>query len=79
MRLRLYKLQAKDEQARKQKADQQLDQQDWEDIDGVLHHQDLPYVPEIIQTELISRHHDNLLASHFGIKKTHELVAQKYY
>lgn len=27
-----------------------------------LHHQGLPYVPEIIGTELISRHHDYLLA-----------------
>ena len=45
----------------------------------MLHHQGLPYVPEIIQTELISRHHDNLLAGHFGIKKTRKLVARKYY
>ena len=29
--------------------------------------------------ELISRHHDNLLAGHFGIKKIQELVARKYY
>ena len=46
----------------------------WENIDGMLHYQGLPYTPEII-----SRYHDNLLANHFGIKKTHELVAQKYY
>ena len=79
MRLRLHELQAEDEQARKLRADQQLGQQGWDDIDGVLHHQGLPYVPEIIRTELISRHHDDPLASHFGIKKIHELVAQKYY
>ena len=29
--------------------------------------------------ELISRYHDNLLAGYFSIKKTRELVAQKYY
>ena len=44
-----------------------------------MHHQGLPYVPEIIKTELISRHHDDPLAGHFGIEKTRELVARKYY
>ena len=83
MRLRLYELQAKDEQARKLRADQQpnqqLSQQGWDNIDSVLHYQGLPYVPEIIRTELISRHHDNPLADHFGIEKTRKLIAQKYY
>ena len=37
------------------------------------------YVLKIVRTELISRYHDNPLARHFGIKKTRELVAQKYY
>lgn len=46
----------------------------WEDIGWVLHHQGLPYVPKIIRTELISRQHDDLLAGHFGIEKTRELV-----
>ena len=45
----------------------------------MLHHQGLLYVLEIIRTELISRHHNNPLADHFDIEKTHELVAQKYY
>ena len=36
-------------------------------------------MPEIIETELISRHHDDPLAGHFGIEKTCELVAQRYY
>ena len=44
-----------------------------------MHYQGLPYVPEIIWIELISKHYDNPLAGHFGIKKTQELVAQKYY
>ena len=30
----------------------------WEDVEGVVHHQGLSYVPEIIWTELTSRHHD---------------------
>ncbi len=45
----------------------------------MLHHQSLPYVPKIVRTELISRHHDDPLAGHFGIDKTQELIAQKYY
>ncbi len=45
----------------------------------MLHHQGLPYVPQVIRTELISRHHDDPLAGHFGIEKTRKLVARKYY
>ena len=78
MRLRLQELQNKDDHARRLRAEQ-LVKDDWQDIDGVLHYQGLPYVPEIIRTELISRHHDDPLAGHFGIKKTRELIAQKYY
>ena len=77
MRLRLQELQDEDEHARKLRAAQLA--KDWQDIDGVLHYQGLPYVPEIIQTELISRHHDDPLAGHFGIEKTQELLSRKYY
>ena len=52
---------------------------DYEEVDGVLHHQGLPFVPEAIRTELISRHHDDPLAGHFGIDKTRELIGRKYY
>ena len=45
----------------------------------MLHHQGLLFVPEAIRIELISRHHDNPLAGHFGIEKTRELLARKYY
>lgn len=45
----------------------------------MLHCQGLPYVPEMIRTELISRHHNNPLAEHFGIEKTRKLIARKYY
>ncbi len=34
---------------------------------------------EIIRMKLISRHHNNTLVGHFGIKKTWELIARKYY
>ena len=51
----------------------------WEDVDKMLPFSGLPYVPKIICTELISRYHNDLLAGPFGIKKTRELIAQKYY
>ena len=62
---------------RKLRAEQLV--KDWQDIEGVLHYQDLFYVPEIIRTKLISKYHDNPLTGHFGIEKTRELVARKYY
>lgn len=37
------------------------------------------YIPEIIQTNLIGRYNYDLLADHFGINNTYEVVAQKYY
>ena len=77
MRLRLQKLQNKDKHARKLRVRQLV--KDKQDIDDVLHYQGLPYVPEIIQTELISRHHDDPLVGHFGIKKIRELIVWKYY
>ena len=51
----------------------------WEDVKGVLQYQRLPYVPEIIRSKVISCHHDDLLAGHFGIDKTRKLVARKDY
>ena len=36
-------------------------------------------MPEILRTELISKYHDNLLAGHFGINKTRELISWNYY
>ena len=45
----------------------------------MLHHQSLSYVLEIIRTELISRHHNNPLEGHFGIKKTCNFIVQKNY
>ena len=77
MRLRLLDLQGDNNQARKlQAADLP---QGWEDIEGVLQYGGLPYIPEIIWLELINWHHDDPLAGHFGIDKTQELIARKYY
>ena len=45
----------------------------------MLQYQRLPYVPEIICSEVISRYYNDPLARHFGIDKTRELVDQKYY
>ena len=72
MRLRLYKLQAKDKQAQMTRVEYP---KGWDNIDNVLHYQSLLYVPEIIRMELINRYHDNPVAGHFGIQKIHELVA----
>ena len=77
MRLRLVELQAEDGQARKIRVEKLG--RNWEDSDEILHHQGLPYILEIIRTEMISRHHDDPPAGHFGIKKTKKLVARKYY
>ena len=73
MRLRLAELQESDEEAQKLRATEEL-QKGLTDIDRVLHHQGLPFVPEIIQTELISQHHDDPLEGYFGINKTRELI-----
>ena len=77
MRLRLSELQESDDKAWKTKVKGLKDAN--KEVDGVLHHQGLLFVPEAIQTELISWHHDDPLAEHFGIDKTKELIGQKYY
>ena len=76
MRLRLQELQEADREA--QELRQQKAHGDKE-IDEILHHQGLPFVPKAILMELISRHHDDPLAGYFGIKETSKLLAQEYY
>ena len=74
MRLRLQELQESNSEA------QELRTKDgYQDIDRVLHNQGLLSVPEAIRMEFISRHHEEWLAGHFGIKKTREFLARKYY
>ena len=76
MRLRLAELQESDEESQRIRAEG-LNR--YEELDGVLYHKGLPFVPEAIWTEIISRHHDDPLAGHFGINKTKDLVIRKYY
>ena len=45
----------------------------------MFQYQRLLYIPEIIRSEVISCHHNDLLAGNFGIDKTRELVNWKYY
>ena len=74
MSLKLPELQETDSKA------QELKLKDgYQDIDGVLYHKSLLFVPKAIQIELIRRHHNNLLDGHFGIKKTHKFLVQKYF
>ncbi len=77
MRMKLAELQDEDKEVMKLRSEGLPE--GWEDIEQVLHYQDLPYVPKVIRSELISRHHDDPLGGHFGIEKTRELIARKYY
>ena len=76
IRLRLPELQESDNKAWKIRAD---GLNGYEEVNGVLHHQCLPFIPEIIWTELISQHHNDPLAGYFGVNKTRELIGRKYY
>ena len=78
MRIRLFELQDDDKEAKKLRSEQVL-LGDWKDIEQILYYQSFLYIPNVIYSELISRHHDNLLTNHFGIKKTWDLIARKYY
>ena len=51
----------------------------YKEIDRVLRYQRLPFVPEIIQTELIGQYHNNFLVDYFDINKTRKLISRKYY
>ena len=77
MNLRLPELQDNDKEAKVLRAGGLLE--GWEEVEGVFQYQRLPYVPEIIRFEMISRHHNDLLVGHFGIDKITELVSRKYY
>ena len=77
IRLRLVELQAEDSPVWKIGAEKLG--RNREDSDGILNHQGLPYIPKIIRTELISKHHNDPLAGYFGIKKMRKLVTKKYY
>ena len=74
--MKLAELQKLDEEGRKIKTE---GLERYEEVEKVLHHQGLLFVPEVIQTELISQHNNNPSAGHFGINKTRELIGRKYY
>ena len=77
MKLRLVELQVENSQARKIRA-KKLGR-NWQDSNEILYYYGLPYISEIIKTKLISTHYNDLLASHFDIKKIPELVAKNNY
>lgn len=61
MRLRLQELRESESEA-----EEMMAKNGYQEIDGVLHHQGIPFVQEAIRTEIISRPHDDPLAGHFG-------------
>ncbi len=75
--MRLLELQDDDKEAMKLRSKGVLE--GWENIEQVFHYQGLPYVPKVICSELISRHHNDPLEGHFGIEKTCKLIVKKYY
>ena len=79
IRLRLGKLQVRCRSSGNQNKKAERRSSKYVDIDRMLHYQRLPFMPKIIQTELISRHHNNPLAGDFGIDKIKAFISQKYY
>ncbi len=75
--MRLSELQDDDKEAKKLRSERLSEY--WEDIKKVLYYQGLLYFPKVIRSELISRHYNDLLVGHFGIKITQKLIARKYY
>lgn len=51
----------------------------WKKVDGALFYDNKPYIPLTLQTKIMASHHDNSLVRYFGIEKTQEVIAQKYY
>lgn len=45
-----------------------------EDTNRILYHKNFAYILNIVQTDLISRHYDNLLAEYFEIEKTRDPI-----
>lgn len=73
IKLRFPKLQQEVQQAQKVKKGLES-KKCWRDINEILHYKSLPYIPKVIQTELISKCYNDLLARRFEIKKIQELV-----
>ena len=78
IRLGLSKLQENDEKAKLLRSSAGVPE-GWEDVEGVLQYQELPYVSAIIRFKVINCYHNDPPAGHFGINKTRKLVSRKYY
>ena len=72
MRFKMQELQEANSEAQKLQS-----QEGYKKVEGVLHYQGLSFVPKAIRTKLISCHHNDFLAGHFGIKKACKLLAWK--
>ena len=80
MRLKLAELQESDAKAQKirpKELEKNLDK--YVNVNSMLYYQGLPFLPQIIQTELIGRYHNDSLASYFGINKIREFIGRNYY
>ena len=76
MKLRLVEIQVKDgltQKIRTKKLGKNL-----ENSNKILYYQSLFYFSKIITTELISKHHNDLLGRYFDIKKMQKFVTNKY-
>ena len=51
----------------------------YKDVNRVLHHQELLFLPKIIWTKLINQYYNNLLVGYFGIDKTKKPINWEYY
>ena len=76
MKLQLTELQKSDNETWKIKAE---GLNKYDELDGILYHQGLPFIPEIIWIKLISSQHDNSITRYFRINKTKEFISRKYY
>ncbi len=75
--MKLPELEDDDKNAKKLRLEKLLEI--WKDIKEVLHYQHFPHIPKIICLKLISMYHNDTFPGHFGIQKTQELIACKYY
>jgi hypothetical protein len=46
---------------------------------GLIYLQGLIYIPKCIRSKIIARHHDDLMHSHIGTKKTAKAISRNYY
>ena len=49
------------------------------EVEGVLHYNGKPYIPETLRADLLKKNHDDLLEGYFGVEKTLEFLSREYY